>query len=233
MKKKLLNVLVALVAIAMPNLGYAQSQEAAGTYNGTLNVTIATMPAGSSVEDVHLIVENDNHIRLEIRNFKFAVGGGDPIVLGDIIIPNVEVKKEENNIIILPTDAIVSLPDPINDVNVHLNESSIVNNKLSLTLSVQTIYPAPILVGVTFEGDKTKGSGVYDVAMEKVNAYYNAATGSLIVKGAENLKYDIYNVTGMQILSGILNAEEINVSNLTRGIYLIKIGNNTVKFIKQ
>jgi len=37
----------------------------------------------------------------------------------------------------------------------------------------------------------------------------------------------------MQILSGILNAEEINVSNLSKGIYLIKIGNSTVKFIKK
>ena len=37
----------------------------------------------------------------------------------------------------------------------------------------------------------------------------------------------------MQILSGTLNAEEINVSNLSKGIYLIKIGNNTVKFIKK
>ena len=54
----------------------------------------------------------------------------------------------------------------------------------------------------------------------------------IIIKNIKNQKYDIYNITGMQILSGILNAEEINVSNLSKGIYLIKIGNSTVKFIK-
>ena len=34
MKQKLLKVMIAFIAIVMPNLSYAQSQEAAGTYNG-------------------------------------------------------------------------------------------------------------------------------------------------------------------------------------------------------
>lgn len=230
MKKKLLNVLVALVAIVMPNLGYAQSQEAAGTYYGTLSVAIG-MPVGNSEENVYLIAENDNHIRLEIKDFKFDVGGQE-LLLGDIIIPNVELQQEGNTVVILPADAQLVLPDPINEVNVHLNQSTIINKELKLTLSVN-VADLPVPVTVSFTGLLATGSGVYDVATEKVNAYYNAATGSLIVKGAENQKYDIYNVTGMQILSGIVTSENINVSNLTKGIYLIKIGNNTVKFIKQ
>lgn len=230
MKKKLLNVLVALVAIVMPNLGYAQSQEAAGTYYGTLSVAIG-IPVGNSEENVYLIAENDNHIRLEIKDFKFDVGGQE-LLLGDIIIPNVELQQEGNTVVILPADAQLVLPDPINEVNVHLNQSTIINKELKLTLSVN-VADLPVPVTVSFTGLLATGSGVYDVATEKVNAYYNSATSSLIIKGAENQKYDIYNVTGMQILSGIVTSENINVSNLTKGIYLIKIGNNTVKFIKQ
>ena len=41
--------------------------------NGTLAVSVAGLPAGSSTENIHLIAENDNHIRLEIRNFKFLL----------------------------------------------------------------------------------------------------------------------------------------------------------------
>ena len=37
----------------------------------------------------------------------------------------------------------------------------------------------------------------------------------------------------MEILSGVLNTEEVSVSTLSRGLYLIKIGNTTVKFIKK
>ena len=40
MKQKLLKVMIAFIAIVMPNLSYAQSQEAAGTYNGTLAVKV-------------------------------------------------------------------------------------------------------------------------------------------------------------------------------------------------
>lgn len=231
MKQKLLKTMIALIAIVMPGLSYAQSQTAEGIYNGTLSVKLGPIDAGSSTENVYLIAENDNHIRLEIRNFKFSTGEGDPLELGDIIIPNAELQQNGNTIIILPTDAQVTLPE-IGTVNVHLNQSTITDKNLALTLSVQVPdLPLPVTVG--FEGIKTGGVGIYDANVEKPKVYYNSATNSLIVKNVENQKYDIYNITGMQILSGTLNAEEINVSNLSKGIYLIKIGNNTVKFIKK
>ena len=71
MKQKLLKTMIALIVIVMPGLSYAQSQTAEGIYNGTLNVKLGPIDAGSSTENVYLIAEDDNHIRLEIRNFKF------------------------------------------------------------------------------------------------------------------------------------------------------------------
>lgn len=232
MKQKLLKVMIALIAIVMPSLSHAQSQEAAGTYNGTLGITVGGLPAGETTEDIYIIAEDDNHIRLEIRNFKFSVGGST-IELGDIIIPNTELQKDGNTIVLLPIDVKVILPDPIGEVSVHLNRSTIIDKKISLTLTVETIVPAPLTVDVTFEGTKSGGSGIQGITTEKPVVYYNSEMNALIVKGAEYQKYGIYNVTGVQTLSGILNTEEINVSALSRGIYLIKIGNNTVKFIKK
>lgn len=232
MKQKLLKVMIALIAIVMPSLSHAQSQEAAGTYSGTLGVTVGGFPAGDTKEDIYIIAEDDNHIRLEIRNFKFSVGEST-IELGDIVIPNVELQKEGNTITLLPTDAQVTLPEPIGTVSVHLNQSTIVNNNISLTLIVQTIYPVPLQVDVTFNGTKTGGSGVQNTNAEKTVVYYNPTINAVIVKGAESQKYDIYDVAGIPTLSGVLNTEEINVSTLSKGIYLIKIGDNTVKFIKK
>ena len=254
MKQKLLKVMIAFIAIVMPNLSYAQSQEAAGTYNGTLGVKVGGMPAGDSTEDIYIIAEDANHIRLEIRNFKFSVGGstielGDIIIprkfcasndwsakigLGDIIIPSVELQKDGNTIVLLPKEDVkVNLPDPIGEVSVDLNRSTIVDKEISLILVVETTYPAQLIVDVTFEGTQTSGSGIQSTTTEKPVVYYNAEIDALIVEGAENQKYNIYNITGVQTLSGILNTKEINVTALQRGIYLIKIGDNTVKFIKK
>ena len=61
------------------------------------------MPAGDSTEDIYIIAEDANHIRLEIRNFKFSVGGST-IELGDIIIPSVELQKDGNTIVLLPKE---------------------------------------------------------------------------------------------------------------------------------
>ena len=208
MKQKLLKVMIAFIAIVMPNLSYAQSQEAAGTYNGTLG--------GKSS-----------------RNFKFSVGGST-IELGDIIIPSVELQKDGNTIVLLPKEDVkVNLPDPIGEVSVDLNRSTIVDKEISLILVVETTYPARLIVDVTFEGTQTSGSGIQSTTTEKPVVYYNAEIDALIVEGAENQKYNIYNITGVQTLSGILNTKEINVTALQRGIYLIKIGDNTVKFIKK
>ena len=40
MKQKLLNVMIALIVIIMPTIIYAQAQEAAGIYNGKLDVSL-------------------------------------------------------------------------------------------------------------------------------------------------------------------------------------------------
>ena len=196
-------------------------------------VKVGGMPAGDSTEDIYIIAEDDNHIRLEIRNFKFSVGGST-IELGDIIIPSVELQKDGNTIVLLPKEDVkVNLPDPIGEVSVDLNRSTIVDKEISLILVVETTYPTRLIVDVTFEGTQTSGSGIQSTTTEKPVVYYNAEIDALIVEGAENQKYNIYNITGVQTLSGILNTKEINVTALQRGIYLIKIGDNTVKFIKK
>ena len=110
--------------------------------------------------------------------------------------------------------------------------STIVDKKIVLSLNVETIFPVELFIDVDFEGTMT-ATGISDVTINKPTVYYNPSIDALMVQGAENQKYDIYNVTGMQILSGVLNTEEVSVSTLSRGLYLIKIGNTTVKFIKK
>ena len=143
----------------------------------------------------------------------------------------VEIQKEGNVITILPKELKMTL-NIVGEVTVHLNTSTIVDKKIVLSLNVETIFPVELFIDVDFEGTMT-ATGISDVTINKPTVYYNPSIDALMVQGAENQKYDIYNVTGMQILSGVLNTEEVSVSTLSRGLYLIKIGNTTVKFIKK
>ena len=84
-----------------------------------------------------------------------------------------------------------------------------------------------------------------DNAVEEINnnynfsIYANPATDNLTVKYQENnistQNIDIYNIYGKIVISINLsknNVSNINISQLQEGIYFIKIGNTTHKFIK-
>ncbi len=232
MKKKLLTAIIAFIAITMSSSAYAQvSQTAAGTYAGTLEVYMMEpnkIPLGSSAENIYLTSTDANHVTLEIRNFSFPLVGE----LGDIVIPDVALEEEGDVINILPKTVKITLK-VVGEVNVILNKSTIKDKEITLSLNVETTPPYPdMYIYVDFKGTMT-ATGISDVTLNKPTVYYNPSIDAIMVQGAENQKYDIYNVTGMQILSGVLNTEEVSVSTLSRGLYLIKIGNTTVKFIKK
>lgn len=227
MRKKLLSTILAFMAITLSFPTYAQiSQEAKGVYSGQLIISLDGSDGDPLPEDVYLTDEDDTHVTLQIKNFSFAM-----LQLGDIIVQGVELQKNGNTINLLPKTVDIDL-DMIGKVKVSLEQSTITNNKLVLSLAVSP-YAGDLDIHVGFNGTNTS-TGIYDVSTEnKPTVYYDATTGSIVVKGAENLKYEIFNLTGVQTMTGVIASENINVSNLTKGIYLIKIGNNTVKFIKQ
>lgn len=65
--------------------------------------------------------------------------------------------------------------------------------------------------------------------------YPNPATDKIQLKGLrENLEYTVYNVLGKQVLNGhIEEFDTINISELQSGLYMIKIKDTTLKFIKR
>lgn len=227
MKKKLLSTILAFMAIAISLPTYAQiSQEAKGVYNGQLLITVDETSADPIQENVYLTDEDDTHITLQIRNFAFGA-----LQLGNITVPGVELQKDGNTIYLMPKTVDLDL-NIVGKVKVSLEQSTIIDNKLVLSLGVNP-YNGDLDIHVGFEGANTS-TGIADVSNDnKPTVYYDTTTGSIITKGAENLKYEIFNLTGVQTMAGVATSDNINVSNLTRGIYLIKIGNSTVKFIKQ
>lgn len=89
-----------------------------------------------------------------------------------------------------------------------------------MILVVETTYPAQLIVDVTFEGTQTSGSGIQSTTTEKPVVYYNAEIDALIVEGAENQKYNIYNITGVQTPIRYLKYQEINVTAFYKEVYI-------------
>ena len=48
-----------------------------------------------------------------------------------------------------------------------------------------------------------------------------------------SVSYKIYNLSGLKVTDGISEGENINVSSLGKGIYLLNVNNQVFKFIKQ
>jgi len=228
MKKKLLSTIIAFMAIAMSLPTYAQiSQEAAGTYDGQLAIKVDDTNFDPINEKVYLTASDDTHATLEIRNFSFP-----GIPLGDIVVSDVELQRDGNTIILAPKEVDLNLIGEIGKVKVSLEQSTIKDNKLLLSLSVAP-YSLDLDIHVGFEGTNTSTGISNTSADNKPVVYYDSTRDALITSKAENQKYGIYNVTGMQMISGIVTTNSINVSNLSKGLYLIKIGDSTMKFIKK
>ncbi|MGH1385428.1 LamG-like jellyroll fold domain-containing protein [Kordia sp.] len=84
--------------------------------------------------------------------------------------------------------------------------------------------------------DSVLSTETFTAATEGLNLYPNPAKSFVQINGLKaNEAYTIYNTIGAVVKRGTLaNNEEIAISNLTNGMYFLKLsGNRTLKFIKK
>ncbi|MBU4537965.1 MAG: T9SS type A sorting domain-containing protein [Weeksellaceae bacterium] len=84
----------------------------------------------------------------------------------------------------------------------------------------------------------TKDTGflaVNDSEKDAIKVYPNPVKDQLSVSGiTKNQKYEIYSMDGKMIKTGTYSSDKtINVNSLTKGIYLLKIDSQNLKFIKE
>ena len=78
--------------------------------------------------------------------------------------------------------------------------------------------------------------GQDEEVVNKLKIYPNPTTTFIKISGlTKNKHYNIYNILGAKIMDGIiLNDGTINIKNLTKGFYILKIKNHTIfKFFKK
>lgn len=85
-------------------------------------------------------------------------------------------------------------------------------------------------------------SFVYDAAWSGVDRVENTESGividgvssTILVMGCNGREYNVYDVAGMLQFSGVVNgaSARIDVSGLNTGVYVLKVGDCSVKFKK-
>lgn len=100
--------------------------------------------------------------------------------------------------------------------------------------STETSIPVSIIQKITFTDEVL---ATQNVGLNKSNLqlYPNPSTDYIRIKSeAKSLDVKIYNLEGKLVVSGTYKSDEdINVSKLNAGVYLVQANGVTIKFIKK
>lgn len=113
-----------------------------------------------------------------------------------------------------------------------------------LRFNVATSYTVKLTVSNAYGGDDTtrlnyiniSSVGLEQIALNKqIKVYPNPNNGSFQIQKEQgfenpNMTYALYDFSGKLIQQGAFNGESVSFSNLSKGIYLIKLSDGTSKF---
>lgn len=82
------------------------------------------------------------------------------------------------------------------------------------------------LISFSATAQENKGTARTQETIEGLNIYPNpVSTGRIYItsKSSLNKEIEIYDVLGKKILQATLNSKELNITNLTPGVYIVKV----------
>lgn len=108
------------------------------------------------------------------------------------------------------------------------------NVKISGTTTTPTTIPVTIIRKITFS--TTLSTTTFGENKNNLVLYPNPSSNVFRIKSdvAEELKINIYSLQGQLVQHGIYQSDEdINVSHLSSGLYLVQVNGLTIKFSKK
>lgn len=153
--------------------------EIAGTYLGTLNVSLDGFPFDPIEQQIYISQDDNTTAKLEIKDFTIFIAGA-PIEVGDIIIPNVKLEGNTSSVTLQETKAVINHP-ALGELKVTAS-GNVVSGKADLKI---VVYATTLgqNIDVTFKGDKVN-SEVKDNALA-VAAWYERKSFTVTGTGGE------------------------------------------------
>lgn len=130
---------------------YPIDVEVAGTYKGTLDVTLDKLNIGTGIpKNVSITDAGNNSINMELKDFTFM-----GIELGTILISNCAVTQSGSTYAFTGTQTLTSLPEAIGQCPVTVN-GTVVDGKAIINLDI-TVTKLSQTVKVVYEGTRLSG----------------------------------------------------------------------------
>lgn len=108
------------------------------------------------------------------------------------------------------------------------------NVKINSTTTTPTTIPVTIIRKITFS--TTLSTTTFGENKNNLVLYPNPSSDVFRIKSdvVEDLKVEIYSLQGQLVQKGIYQSDEdINVTNLSSGLYLVQVNGLTIKFSKK
>jgi len=108
------------------------------------------------------------------------------------------------------------------------------NIKTETAATAITVIPVNIIRKITFSS--TLGTGSFGDNKNNLVLYPNPGSGTIQIKSDtyEDLDVKIYSLTGQLVKQGkYLSGQDIDVSEISRGLYLVQVNDLTLKFSKK
>ena len=126
---------------------------------------------------------------------------------------------------------------PVTNSVGYTNDSNTLNPPASI-LSAWTIGLCSTAITVSGDGTSNTTLSINEVefTIGNIKVYPNPASDYITISELKKVeKYEIYNSIGQKLKKGIIsNKEKIDIENLIKGIYFLKLERgNTLKFIKE
>ena len=153
--------------------------EIAGTYLGTLNVSLDGVSFDPMEQQIYISQDDKTTAKLELKDFTILIGES-PVEVGDIVIPNVKLEGNLTSVTLEETKTVINHPT-LGKLDVAAS-GVVVNGKADLKIVVNAATLGQN-INVTFVGDKVN-SEVKDNALE-VAAWYERKSFTVTGTGGE------------------------------------------------
>ncbi|WP_260393886.1 T9SS type A sorting domain-containing protein [Empedobacter stercoris] len=146
-----------------------------------------------------------------------------------------KVSDEDNLAIAIVKDLEILENDNVAEISINEKDELVINPLKNGTAKIKLSFNSNGKVVAQTITISTAVLGTNDLTKSLINVYPNPVNNILFIETKEESKAEIFALTGTKITEKTLQKgkNQLDVSSLLKGVYIIKVNNSTFKVIKK